>query len=145
VPYDFERVELADALRGAGFREDQAACFSWLGVTPYLTEGAFDHTMEFVAGLPAGSRIVLDYAVPRSILNEKQKMALDKLSVRVADVGEPLQLFFLPEELRAKLLGMGFREVEDLGKDELNARYFEGREDKLRVRANLARMVCARV
>ena len=33
VPVDFERQVLRERLRDAGFREDQPAFFSWLGVT----------------------------------------------------------------------------------------------------------------
>src|SRR5262249_34463279 len=40
VPVDFERQALPEQLRAAGFREDQPACFSWLGVSMYLTRDA---------------------------------------------------------------------------------------------------------
>src|SRR5579864_4150569 len=36
VPIDFEKQTLAQALEPAGFKADQPAFFSWLGVTPYL-------------------------------------------------------------------------------------------------------------
>jgi O-methyltransferase involved in polyketide biosynthesis len=34
----------------AGFDGTQPACFSWLGVTQYLTLPAIDQTLRFVAG-----------------------------------------------------------------------------------------------
>jgi len=52
---------------------------------------------------------------------------------RVAMIGEPWKTFFTPEDLLRLLRGLGFREVEDLGADEINARYFAGRPDRLRV------------
>lgn len=52
VPADLERHTLEEALRPAGFRFDLPAFFSWLGVTPYLTQGAFEQTLGFVAGMP---------------------------------------------------------------------------------------------
>jgi len=96
-----------------------------------------------VAGMPAGSRIAFDYAVKRESLNEMEQMALDALSERVAHAGEPFQLFLDPGELREKLLGMGFRGVEDLGRDAINERYFGGRPDGFRVKGNLGRLVLA--
>jgi hypothetical protein len=38
---------------------------------------------------------------------------------------------------------MGFTHIEDLGREELNARYFAHRDDGLRVRGNLARLLHA--
>src|SRR5260370_41829483 len=97
VAADFERQTLADALGASRFQFNAMTFFSWLGVTPYLTERAFDQTLEFVSGMPTGSGIVLDYAVPRESLNQVQQTALDALSNRVAAFGEPLRLFFEPE------------------------------------------------
>jgi len=53
---------------------------------------------------------------------------------RVARVGEPWRTHFRPDELRRELRSAGFSAVEDLGADELNARYFRDRADGLRVR-----------
>jgi len=143
VPTDFERETLSDALRGTAFRFDAPAFFSWLGVTPYLTEGAFTETLAVVAAMPRTSAVVFDYAVPRESLNEKQKMALDALSALVGSIGEPFRLFWEPGKLEVRLRQMGFGEIEDLGREQLNARYFTGRTDDLRVRANLARLIRA--
>jgi methyltransferase (TIGR00027 family) len=143
VPTDFEHQTLSDALRATAFRFDAPAFFSWLGVTPYLTEGAFTETLAVVAAMPRTSAIVFDYAVPRESLNEKQKMALDALSALVGSIGEPFRLFWEPPKLEARLRQMGFSEIEDLGREQLNARYFASRTDDLRVRANLARLIRA--
>src|ERR1700686_1320542 len=45
VPIDFERQTLADGLARAGFGAGDAAFFSWLGVTPYLTREACRTTL----------------------------------------------------------------------------------------------------
>lgn len=124
---------------------DAPAVFSWLGVTPYLSDQAFEHTMALIASMPAGSAVVFDYAVPRGSLNEVQCKAFDALSARVASLGEPLRLFFEPAQLKSRLLQMGFHQSEDLSSDDLNARYFQGRTDRLRVKGRLARLVCATV
>jgi methyltransferase (TIGR00027 family) len=130
---DFERQSLADGLLQAGFDQQQPAFFSWLGVTPYLSRAAFDATMHFIASLPAASGVVFDYALERSLLSPQQQLALDALSARVARAGEPFQLFFDPAQLHSDLARWGFSSIEDLGGDQINARYFAGRADGLAV------------
>jgi len=143
VPVDFERQQLPDALESAGFRAGDGAFFSWLGVTPYLTEMAFKKTLAFIASILPQSGLVFDYAVARSALGLLERMALDALSARVAAAGEPFQLFFEPNSLNELLRQFGFRQIEDLGAEEINARYFAQRGDGLRVKGGLGRLVSA--
>jgi methyltransferase (TIGR00027 family) len=145
APVNFERETLGDALQCSGFLSDKAAFFSWLGVTPYLTREAFEATLRFVAAIPGPSAIVFDYAVERSSLNFLERLALDALSWRVAAGGEPFQLFFVPRELVSDLRRLGFAHVEDLGREEMNARYFTGRRDRLEITNGLAHLLHARV
>lgn len=145
APVDFERQTLRAGLGQAGFRADQAAFFSWLGVVMYLTNQAFEETLRFIAALPSPSAVVFDYAVARSTLSWKERFALDKLSARVAAAGEPFRLFFEPAELIRRLHELGFPEIEDFGAPELNAHYFTGRSDGLKVRGNLGRLLRAGV
>ncbi len=133
VPIDFERQSLEDVLLQAGFSQQEPAFFSWLGVTPYLSRLAFDATLEFIARMPAGSGVVFDYAVERSLLSPLQQLALDALAARVARAGEPFQLFFSPATLANDLARLGFGNIEDLDCDRINARYFAGRSDGLAV------------
>ncbi len=143
VPMDFEHQTLASGLRAAGFHAEEPAFFACLGVVPYLTDEAFTSTLEFVASLPHGSGIVFDYAVARSSLNLMEKLVLDALSKRVAAAGEPFQLFFEPETLARRLRLLGLGRSEDLGRDELNERYFLNRVDGFRVRGGLGRIAGA--
>jgi methyltransferase (TIGR00027 family) len=143
VPVDFERQTLADELRLAGFKETDAAFFSWLGVTPYLTHAAFAVTVSFIAKMPVGSGVVFDFAVDRKLLNLGQRIALDVLANRVAAAGEPFQLFFDPRKLQEELKGIGFRRTEFLNGEILNARYFNDRTDGLRVRGSLGHLMGA--
>ena len=143
VAADFESKTLNEALAETGFRFDTPAFFSWLGVTPYLTEPAFHQTLTFIANRPQGSGVVFDYSVPRELLNAKQQQAFDALAFRVSNFGEPFNLFLDPAALIERLRRMGFKHTEDLGREELNARYFAHRTDGLRVRGNLARLLHA--
>jgi O-methyltransferase involved in polyketide biosynthesis len=131
-------------LRAAGFRADQSAFFSWLGVTMYLTRDAFESTAGFIGALPPGGGVVFDYAVERSELGVFEKLALDHLARKVAAMGEPFQLFFRPAELAETMRSLGFGEIEDVGKDELNARYLGERTDRLRLRGGIGRLMRAR-
>jgi methyltransferase (TIGR00027 family) len=131
--FDFETQSLDDRLQQAGFRRTASAFFSWLGVTPYLSRPAFDATIKFIAGMPAGSGLAFDFAVERSLLSPIQQRALDALAERVARAGEPFQLFFDPAALGDDLARLGFGSIEDLGGEQINARYFAGRSDGLAV------------
>jgi methyltransferase (TIGR00027 family) len=143
VPIDFERQTLADGFAESGFDTNASAFFSWLGVTPYLTRQACMTTLRFIAGMPAGSGVVFDFAVDPALLNAGQRMALAVLSKRVAAAGEPFQLFFDPGKLQDELKGMGFRRTEFLQGKEINARYFKDREDGLLVRGGLGHLMGA--
>jgi methyltransferase (TIGR00027 family) len=145
APVDFERQTLAEGLARAGFRRDQKAFFSWLGVVPYLTRSAALETLRFVASLPPGSGIVFDYARPAESLDPVSQQALAALSARVAAAGEPFQTFFDPAELEAELRPLGFASFENLGSEEINARYFSGRSDGLRVGGGAGRLMKAEV
>jgi methyltransferase (TIGR00027 family) len=134
LPVDFETQTMEDGLRHANFDHREPAFFSWLGVTPYLTGEAIASTLKFIANLKTGSGVVFDYVISPSLLNPQQRAAFDELSKRVAMAGEPWQTFFDPSSLAADLKAFGFAEAVDLGPDEINARYFIGRNDNLKVR-----------
>jgi hypothetical protein len=84
---------------------------------------------------------VLDYVQPRSALPFLEKLALDSLAARVQLAGEPFRLFFTPPEIAAELTA--FRNREDLGSDEINARYFTNRTDNLKLLGSAGRLLSA--
>ena len=145
VPIDFERQTLADGLSLTGFARDAPTFFSWLGVTMYLSEEAVMSVVKLVAGTPAGGGLVFDYAVPRSLLGPAGQLAFDALANRVEGAGEPFRTCFDPRELRDMLSRAGFVGIQDLGRDELNQRYFDGRSDGLHVSGELGRMMSVEV
>lgn len=143
VLIDFEKQTLADGLENSGLDANSPAFFSWLGVTPYLTREACVSTLSFIAGMPAGSGVVFDFAVDPTLLNPGQRQALDALSKRVAAAGEPFQLFFDPNKLQDELKRLGFRRTEFLQGKDLNARYFNERTDGLLVRGSIGHLMAA--
>jgi hypothetical protein len=86
---------------------------------------------------------VLDYVQPRSALPFLEKLALDSVAARVKLAGEPFRLFFTPPEIAAELTA--FRNREDLGSDEINARYFTNRTDNLKLLGSAGRLLSARL
>ena len=143
APVDFEEDTLATGLAHAGFKADEPAFFSWLGVTPYLAEETVLGTLRWIAASCKQNGVAFDYAVPRASLSFLNRVAFAALAARVAAAGEPFVGFFDPKKLAHELRTMGFRQIEDLDGDEINARYFAGRSDGLQVARAMARLMCA--
>jgi len=127
VGVDFERETLAEALDAAGFAAAERSFFSWLGVTPYLTEVAVFSTLGYIAHLKGGAAVVFDYVNPASIA-PVGRVAHQALAERVAASGESFQSYFDTALLCAKLSAAGFRHVVDFGPDRIAERFFPSSE-----------------
>jgi methyltransferase (TIGR00027 family) len=123
VAVDFECDSLRSELKAAGFDETLPTVTAWLGVVPYLTTDAFRATMRMLGRFSQGSSVVFDYSQPREVLPFTEQLMLDSLSARVAQAGEPFQLFFTPPQLAEELEWRGMRVLEDLSGAEITARY----------------------
>lgn len=143
VAVDFERDEIPAALVEAGWDPRQPTVYAWLGVTMYLEPETVFKVLRVIAGQTIGTTVVFDYAVSPEILNPVERLVFEEFEKRVAAAGEPWMCTFDPDALAHDLRELGFDEVEDLGADELNARYFKDRTDGLRV-GRLAHVVRAR-
>lgn len=144
APVDFETQTLAEGLQGAGYDPGKGTFFSWLGVTEYLATEVVMATLRFIASAPLGSGVVFDYMISPSLLTPAQRSYFDALAQRVASAGEPWRTFFDPESLRRDMQAMGFGYVSDQGAEEINARYFQDRNDGLQV-GSLSHLIIARV
>jgi methyltransferase (TIGR00027 family) len=127
APIDFERQTLGQGLAAAGFDSSQQTFFTWLGVVPYLTEEAVWSTLGFIASLPHGAHVVFDYSDPPASLPVEWRARHDKRAAQVAELGEAWLSYFEADELHAKLMALGFSEIEDLGPPRIAARYFPHR------------------
>jgi methyltransferase (TIGR00027 family) len=145
VAVDFEVDSLRARLQAAGFDFTKPTVTAWLGVVPYLTTEAFRATVRVLARLPAGSEVVFDYSQPREAPPEREQLMLDSLSARVAQAGEPFQLFFTPPQLTEELEWLGMGVVQDFDGAALTARYLAGREDGLVLRGKAGRVCVAEV
>ena len=141
VPVDFERQSLHDELAGHAFDFHRPCFFAWLGVVPYLTLEAFRATVAMIAQTPPYSALTFDYGLPRESLPPLERLAHDSLASRVAQAGEPFQLFFRPEQVRAELTA--FSRIEDLDTVAIRARFFDHRKDGLNLRGSAAHFLTA--
>ena len=133
IPLDLEHKSLAESLDEARFNAADPAFFGWLGVVPYLTLEAFRATLATIGQMPAGTAISLDYAFPPQTLSPQRRRVFEMLSKRVAAAGEPLQLFFTPEELEREVRAVGFSRIEQFDTDCMNETYFKDRADGLKL------------
>jgi methyltransferase (TIGR00027 family) len=144
VPLDFEHKTLAAGLVEAGFDAAKPAFFGWLGVVPYLTREAFRATLGDIARMPAGSGVGFDYGLSPEVLTPLRRLALKALAERVASAGEPFKLLFAPDDMEKELRLAGFTRIQQLDSKHLNALYFTGRTDGLKLSdAGLGMLVTA--
>ncbi len=144
VPLDFEHKTLAAGLAEAGFDVAGPAFFGWLGVVPYLTREAFRATLADIARMPAGSGVGFDYGLSPEVLSPLRRLALKALAERVASAGEPFKLLFAPDDMERELRLAGFARINQLDSKHLNALYFTGRTDGLKLsNAGLGMLVTA--
>lgn len=133
VPIDFAHDAIIETLRAHGFRTDQPAFFSWLGVTWFLPEEAIFKTLGEIAKAGPGSEIVFEYPVEDDCLDPEERGVLGMVKQLGAVRGEPVYGAFAPDEMVRRVKALGFSDVQDLTPAEANARYFSGRSDDLRM------------
>jgi methyltransferase (TIGR00027 family) len=96
VPVDFERQSLARQLESSGLDFAAPTVFAWLGVVLYLTHPAFRATLDLIAAFPAGSGVIMDYALPRHALALHELEARDMLAARVQSVWRAVSTLLHP-------------------------------------------------
>jgi methyltransferase (TIGR00027 family) len=101
VPLNFEEQLLFEGLRAAGFRNDQPAFFSWLGVTWFLTKEAIVQTLSQVAAGASGNEIVFDFPLPALLLDAEAQQLSGVIESMGASRSEPILSRFAPEDLTA--------------------------------------------
>jgi methyltransferase (TIGR00027 family) len=131
VAIDFERDTLADGLARSGFDRTQPTFFSWLGVMYYLKQESAMATFRYIASLPTGSQVVLDFMLDDASLDEDKRESVRKASQYVASIGEPWLTRYSPEDLERTLHDIGFREVTYFSNEHATERYLKDRSDGL--------------
>ena len=132
VPADLSETRLDTALSTSSFRSDQPAFFAWLGVTTYLTREANLSTLRAIASCAlARSELVFSYIDQRVLERNGEPGPIQEARAALASAGEPWVSGFHPAQLAGDLRGAGLRLVEDLGPEQLRARYCSDRADNL--------------
>ncbi len=119
VEDDPESEPLAAALEKSEFDQHKASLFVWLGDAKYRTVEAAIASLAFIASLPRGSGVVLDYAVERTSIGSLTHTALDALASRMSIAGGVKYLIH-PQAVAALLRGLGFQQIVDLAQEGLS-------------------------
>lgn len=117
VPAPFTSEPLPATLERSDFDERKSSLFIWLGGAGYRTVDAVLAGLAFIASLPEGSGVVLDYAVERGSLREAAHTALDALASRIS-LGGSVKYWIQPQAVAAMLRTLGFRQIVDLAQSE---------------------------
>lgn len=135
MPTDFESdLSWWDGLLAAGLDTGRPAVVSSTGVSMYLTREANTATLAGLARLaPGGSTVAMTFQPPSELLGGQERHFRDVSAAGAAAAGTPFLSFFAPDETVALARSAGFREARVLEAGEINARWFVGRPDGLRV------------
>jgi methyltransferase (TIGR00027 family) len=134
APCDFERQGLLDALATAGFDARRPAMLSLFGVLLYLSADATKRTLAELATLAPGSELTFSYCSPDDQADPVVHELMSK-STRVVDAtGESFVGYYRVSEMERLVRAAGFVDAQHYPIEELNARYFPGRPDVLRLR-----------
>ena len=107
---------MATVLDKSGFDSLKATLFVWLGGAGAHTAETAMSTLAFVASLPKGSGVLLDYVAERSSLGSRTHSALDALASRI-DVAGTFKYLIQPQAVSGMLRGLGFRQITDISKE----------------------------
>ncbi len=136
---DLEHSTIAETLRASRFDPERPAFYSWLGVSPYLTQAANARAIQSMAESAApNSELVFNYvsAAGGSAAPESTAATADRSN-------EPILSRLDPGAVGAILRQSGFGIIEDIGAAEASLRYCQARGTALQPTANF-RMVHAR-
>lgn len=127
VAIDFNRENLADAMRSAGLDLSRPIFFLWEGVTSYLTAAAVDATLSYIATAAVNSRVLFTY-LHRDVLRPDGIFhGTDRTREILRKAGEPWTFGFDPQDLPHYLEARGMRLISDIGSTDYRARYMGGR------------------
>ncbi|MEZ4450397.1 MAG: SAM-dependent methyltransferase [Nannocystaceae bacterium] len=121
VPVDFDRDDLAAALRSRGLDPAAKTLYLWEGVTQYLSEAGVRRTLAAIAWAPIGSRLCFTYVL-KDFLRGDDAHGLAELQ-RSRIVRELWRFALDPSEVAGLLGEYGLRVIEDIGRPELLERY----------------------
>lgn len=144
IAVDFREKHWQETMKSIGFNASRQTFFVWEGVTQYLTAGAIDEVLRFVASVASGSRIVFSY-IHQSVIDDRTGRAEDAAIRRwVERKGEAWISGFHPDRLAPYLTARQLIVVADVGAPEYRRQYLEPLGRRLALYGS-ERLVVARV
>jgi methyltransferase (TIGR00027 family) len=122
VPVDFERDDLQQKLKSAGFQRTSVTFFTWLGVVPYLTHDAIGGTLDYMASIQ-NSEVVFDYMEPPEAFSEEIRGVVTERTEQLEKAEERWASSFEPAGIAAILRAHGFCDIEDIGFQQIASRF----------------------
>lgn len=130
IPLDFTKNVFSQAILGSSYNRQLLSFFSWLGVTPYLSQDSVFATLCDISKVCAnGSMIVFDYLDKDAYNPTKSTKRMKTLIDSLKTWGEPLQVGFDPSTLSKELSQIGLELKENLDPSVIQSRYFQNRKD----------------
>ncbi|SLI63648.1 S-adenosyl-L-methionine-dependent methyltransferase [Mycobacteroides abscessus subsp. massiliense] len=122
VPVDFQRDELAEALRRAGHDTAHRTFFIWEGVTQYIPETAVRATLAYLGTAATGSRLAFTY-VQRDFIDGSNLYGNSMLYKRFRVRSQVWMFGLTPGAVAPLLAEYGWQVLEDVSGPEYQRRY----------------------
>ncbi len=133
VPVNFEADhDWWQVLLDSGFDETARALVSSSGVSMYISKSATAATLRRLAGMAPGSIVATTFMLSFELLDEADRIALERAAQGARASGTPWISFYSPEEIVGMARDVGFRDVRYVPTAELAERYLAGRTDGLK-------------
>ncbi len=127
VPVDFESDSLGQRLLESGYDSTQRTLFIWEAVTMYLTPGAVDETLAFVANNSGnGSSIAMDYIFQSVVDGTCDLYGAEGFRKQVEKRGDPLGFGIEEGTVESFFADRGFDTVKHAESDFVKSAYFRG-------------------
>jgi methyltransferase (TIGR00027 family) len=134
VPVDFEAGDSWwQRAAAAGFDAARPAVVTSTGVSLYLTREANAATLRDLAKLAPGSTVAMTFMLPLDLVDEPDRQGWIMSENGARSSGTPFISFFTPQEFLDLARVAGFADVRHVSGRDMNARYFAGRPDGLRM------------
>ncbi|WP_416829323.1 class I SAM-dependent methyltransferase [Ectobacillus polymachus] len=132
IPIDFINEDLTTVLKHTPFDSNKRTFFNWLGVTYYLTKETFYQTFRSISKIaPARSMVVFDYLDDAAFIPNQASKRILQMQEMTKRAGEQLLTGFDPFTIDLELQQANLLLYENLSPENIEERYFTGREDHL--------------
>jgi len=125
IPIDYRTRTIFDALKEAGYDENQKTLFIWEAVTQYTNRKIVDLTMRSIVRHSApGSELVFSYIFDEVVRGDYSKYRGARFAaVRLTACGEPWKFGIAEGQAVGFVTQRGLKVISDLGSKELAQKY----------------------